>query len=151
MDVLPIHSSNRPHNLLDLLLYSRNFIAFWHICLAYRQTNKATTVKRTHKSSEIKCPSFCYCARQQRSLCEVIYSMYTTPHIDASPLWMDAPSQQHADGAPSNIQCVSKTDTSFSITTSVSSLIMVALCNRADHYIFILFLSSFFLLSFFFF
>ena len=30
-------------------------------------------------------------------------------------------------------------------------LVMVALCNRADHYIFILFLSSFFLLSFFFF
>ena len=28
-------------------------------------------------------------------------------------------------------------------------LVMVALCNRADHYIFILFLSSFFFLSFF--
>ena len=31
----------------------------------------------------------------------------------------------------------------------VFTLFMVALCNRADHYIFILFLSSFFLLSFF--
>jgi len=31
------------------------------------------------------------------------------------------------------------------LTTTISNFIMVALCNRADHYIFILFLSSFFL------
>ena len=34
--------------------------------------------------------------------------------------------------------------------SSFGCFFMVAICNRADHYIFILFLSSFFLLSFFF-
>ena len=46
-----------------------------------------------------------------------------------------------------------KNGTSFPDTVyvqTVSVFFMVALCNRADHYIFILFL-SFFLLSFFFF